>query len=290
MTERVGGSLCGLPACFEALERFLRERAAFGPCGGFHLPEAALKLVGGPLQGPLGRQPHLAAEVGEGKQHVSVFVLDGRTLQAVQGHGLTQFGDFLVNFVEDGKRIGPVEPDGGGPCSDLFGAQQRRQGAGNASEQGLLRLACLGAFGGLDVVPLGPDASRRDVARGRQGQTIGRKHVRMAANELVDHGLQGVGQGEVPGFAAELCNEHRLEDDIAEFLADARPVAFVYGVEQLAGFLEDERAEGGEGLLAVPWAALGTAQHLHDFDESVKVRASRTGHGRMLSFEDCAHG
>jgi len=263
---------------------------AVGPCRRFHLLEPPLKLVGGTLQGPLGRESHLPPQVGQREQDVPVLVLDFGALQSVLRHRLAEFGHLFVDFVEHGRCLGPVEADRRGTGADLLGPQQRRQCARNAAEQRLLRLAGLGALGGLDVVPLRLDARRSDRACRQQRLAVGGEHVGMAPNQLVDHRLQRVGQAEVTGLAAELRDEHRLEDHIAELLADARPVALIQRVEQLARLFQHERAQCGEGLLAVPRTPLGTAQDPHDVDEVIEVGAGGTGHGRMLSFEGCAHG
>src|SRR5690606_11317582 len=44
-------------------------------------------------------------------------------------------------------------------------------------------------------------------------------------------------------------------------------------VEHLVGFLDEERAQGLERLLAVPRAAAGSQQSVHDFDESAERRS-----------------
>ena len=51
---------------------------------------------------------------------------------------------------------------------------------------------------------------------------VAAEDVRMASHELIGNGLDRIGDGEVPGFALELRDKHRLEEKVAELLAERR--------------------------------------------------------------------
>ena len=55
-----------------------------------------------------------------------------------------------------------------------------------------------------------------------------------------------------------------LQQQIAEFFRQVRPVAALNGVEDFVGFFEGVFADGIEGLLTVPGAAAGSAQAGHN--------------------------
>ena len=77
-----------------------------------------------------------------------------------------------------------------------------------------------------------------------------------------------VGDGEVPGLGFELRQEHRLEQEVAELLAERRVIVAVDRLEHLVGFLEHERLQRVDRLLAIPRAAVRRAQRGHDLDQA----------------------
>ena len=82
----------------------------------------------------------------------------------------------------------------------------------------------------------------------------------MAAHELVGDALERIGDREVPGLGLELREKDRLEQEVAELFAQRRVIVAVDRVEDLVGFLEHERLQRVDRLLAIPRAAVGRAQ------------------------------
>jgi hypothetical protein len=60
--------------------------------------------------------------------------------------------------------------------------------------------------------------------------------------------------------------EEDLEEEIAEFLCEFDVVGGIERVEDFVGFFDEIGAEGGVRLFAVPGAAAGRAEALHDGD------------------------
>jgi hypothetical protein len=90
----------------------------------------------------------------------------------------------------------------------------------------------------------------------------------MPAHQLVDdaadHGVDvegalGLAQGGV---------KHHLHQQVAQLLLVAGDVGALEGVEHLVGLLDEEGAQGLEGLLAIPRAAVGSEELGHDLDEA----------------------
>ena len=84
--------------------------------------------------------------------------------------------------------------------------------------------------------------------------------------------LQRVGNREVAGLGLELREKHRLEHEIAELLAQRGVIVRVDRLEHLVGFLEHERLQRVDGLLAIPRTAVGPAQRGHDLDEAGELQ------------------
>ena len=104
--------------------------------------------------------------------------------------------------------------------------------------------------------------------------------VGVAAHELVADGGDHVVGPERSLGARELGLEDDLEEQVAELGAELLAVAVVDGVDDLARLLEHVAAERGEGLLAVPGAAVGGEQALHQLDEAGEGAALLIGEGR----------
>ena len=94
--------------------------------------------------------------------------------------------------------------------------------------------------------------------------------MRVPPHELVADGGHDVVGPERALRAAELGLEDDLEQEIAELGAELAPVAAVDRVDDLARLLEHVAAQRLEGLLAVPRAAVGREQALHQLDEAGK--------------------
>jgi len=75
---------------------------------------------------------------------------------------------------------------------------------------------------------------------------------------------------EVEGLTllGELGVKDDVEEDIAEFLPKRLVIALVNGFEKFVDLLQNHRPKSPMGLLAIPRAALRTAQAGHDFGQS----------------------
>ena len=71
------------------------------------------------------------AEIDQRKQHVAKLVF-ARSL-VLGGNCLAQFGDLLLDLVEDRRRVAPVEPDTRGFLLQFQRACQRGKGEGDLS-------------------------------------------------------------------------------------------------------------------------------------------------------------
>ena len=87
---------------------------------------------------------------------------------------------------------------------------------------------------------------------------------------------------ELAALVGDLGEEHGLEQEVAELLAQLRGTAALDGLEHLVGFLEHERPQRGLRLLAVPRAAVGRPQRPHDVDQPVEPFTGRS-HPRTVA-------
>ena len=95
------------------------------------------------------------------------------------------------------------------------------------------------ALGRLDLLPTAFHVGGGQRARFR----VVAEHVRMAADELGRRRFKRVGEREAPVLGAELGQEYRFEDQVAELVAQRRKIRSVDGVDHFVRFLDDERAE-----------------------------------------------
>jgi hypothetical protein len=128
-------------------------------------------------------------------------------------------------------------------------------------EHALLRRALLRLLGLLDVLPLREDLLGSVDALGVS------EDVGVAAHELVGDRGDGVVDRERALALADRGLKHDLHQQIAELLAVIRRVVAAHRIEHLVGLLDQERAQRVERLLAVPRAAVGGEQSVHDVDE-----------------------
>ena len=105
------------------------------------------------------------------------------------------------------------------------------------------------------------------------------EHVRVASDEFVGDVAQRVRHGEAPFVGFDLCEEHALEEQVADLAAKVIVIGTVDRVEHFVGFLEHERAQRLERLLAIPWTSAWAAQRPHDVHELLE-RASCGIRGR----------
>ena len=148
-------------------------------------------------------------------------------------------------------------------------AEQRRQRGGNAAQQ-RLRLARYTARGLLLRLDLFPPHTHLTRGIERRLARVAREHVRVPPHQLVGDTLQRIGDREVTGLGLELREEHRLEDEVAELLAERRVIVAIDGLDHLVGFLEHKRLQRVDRLLAIPRTAVRSAQRGHGLDEAVE--------------------
>jgi hypothetical protein len=102
----------------------------------------------------------------------------------------------------------------------------------------------------------------------------------VAAHELVAHRVERVADGEIPGLLADAGEEDRLEQEVAELVAQLGRRPLIDRLEHLVRLLEDEAAQRGVRLLAVPGASAGLPQPGHDPDQPLEARPDRVWHAR----------
>ncbi len=211
------------------------------------------ELAVGRAERRLGVDPQLSSEVGDRKQEIADLFFDVGGVGRF--HGLTQLRHLFIDLVDDGGRLVPVEADVGGAGADARRAQQRWQRLRDAVEQ-RLPLGGRAAFARLDPLPLFLDLGRRQIATAALGGAAA-EDVRVPSDQLGDDGVGRVGDGEGTVLGADLGDEHRFEQQVAELVTQRAGVAAVDRIDDLVGFLQDERPERGQRLLSVPRAAVG---------------------------------
>lgn len=75
---------------------------------------------------------------------------------------------------------------------------------------------------------------------------------------------------EFASFLRDLGVEDDLEEEVAQFRLHLLDVPRLDGFEQFVRLLDRHRGERLIGLLFIPWAPLGPAQFLDQFDERFK--------------------
>ena len=206
----------------------------------------------------LGVDVDLASEVHGREQEIAELGVHlGRRLF---GDRLADLFDLLFHLVERALPARPVEADLAAPRAELLRARECRTGR-HAVEHALGLLAARRFLGLFDLVPLGEHLLRGVDA------LLCREHVRVAMDELVADALHDRVDIERALAAPDRGLKHDLHQKIAELLAVTVDVVARERVEDLVGFFDEERAQRVERLLAVPRAAIGSEQAVHDFDE-----------------------
>ena len=145
----------------------------------------------------------------------------------------------------------------------------------------LARIGCA-AFLGLDVLP-------EDTLLGGARPALGRppltgKHMRMTPLQLVADGSRRRLEIEGAALARDLCMKHHLKQQVPELVLEMREILALDGVGDLIGFLDGVGGDARECLLAVPRAAVGRAQPLHDREQLLDARAhGAAGGGPAIS-------
>src|SRR5262249_10248498 len=92
-------------------------------------------------------------------------------------------------------------------------------------------------------------------------------------------------------FFGKAAIENYLEKKVAQLFFEPAVVAGVDGVNHLVRFLQEQALNGIVVLGAVPWAALGAAQAIHEFNELGKLisRQNSAPDGSKLQPANLAH-
>ena len=180
-----------------------------------------------------------------------------------------EFVDLLLESWPPHRRRAPSRSRPSRADADVVRAEQRRQRRRDAAQQ-RLRLSPAACRRRRSLLRFDLLPPRPHLAGGveRRFAGVAREDVRMPAHELVGDALERVGDREVPRFALELREEHRLEHEVAELLAERRVIVAVDRLEHLVGLLEHERLQRVDRLLAIPRTAVRSAQSGHDVDQA----------------------
>ena len=107
--------------------------------------------------------------------------------------------------------------------------------------------------------------------------------MRVAAHELVADRAQRIGNVEVTALGGDLGQEHRLEQEVAQLVAQGVEVPAIDGVHDLVGLLDDERSQRLQRLLPIPGAAVLGAQPPHQIDQPLETGSG--GRALFLVFD-----
>ncbi|MNR36035.1 hypothetical protein D3C85_1539230 [compost metagenome] len=98
--------------------------------------------------------------------------------------------------------------------------------------------------------------------------------MRMAEDQLVIQTFNDVVDIKGSKLLFHLGMEHNLKQQVAKLLLHMIRIILIDRFKHLIGFLYEILAEGFMGLLAVPGAALRTAQNIHNFMQTGKAAPS----------------
>ena len=205
-------------------------------------------------------------EVGDGEQQVADLLLHVRGRPGAPRVG--ELGQLLGHLGLDARAVRPVETDRGGALAEAPGAQQGRQTLGDRAERAG-RPARRPLLVGLDPLPQAPDLPgvRGAAVAGPLAEDVG-----MPPHQLAADRAQRVGDVEVAPLGADPGEEHRLEQEVAELVAQGGRVAAVDGVDDLVGLLDQEGTQRLRRLLPIPGATVLGAQPPHQLDEALERR------------------
>ncbi len=208
----------------------------------------------------------MAGEIGDRKQQIAQFFFELRGVGA-RRHDLVRFlGDLLDNF----RRRIPIESDACRTFLKLHRTQQRGQGIGHARQYAAAVMRALAAFVFLpgDGLCLGRFDPRRLA-----------ENMRMTAEHLVGDSADNIGEIEQIALFRHARVEHHLQQQIAEFVLERRPVRILDRAGHFIGFLDRIGRDGGEGLGDIPGATVfGIAQAAHDVEQLGDGEGGRLSH------------
>ena len=96
--------------------------------------------------------------------------------------------------------------------------------------------------------------------------------MRVAPNQLLIDGVEGVPDVKKLLFGGNLGVENCLQHEIAQFRAQFIPILAVDRIQHLIGFFQGVLFDRVESLLAIPRAATRSSQPPHDVDQPLELR------------------
>ena len=190
------------------------------------------------------------------------------------GKGVTQLGNLLLDLGQDRGGRSPVEPDAGGAFLQLERTRQCREGKRHVGQYAAV-VAARRAFRRLAVLPHGP---KRRAPR----HLLRAEHVRMPLDHLVGDRVGDLLEVEPPLLSADLRVVDDLQQQVAEFAGQGRPVFALDRIGDLVRLLDRVRHDRGEGLLDVPGAApLRIPQAAHHRQQPVNAARCKLAHNRL---------
>ena len=180
--------------------------------------------------------------------------------------------DFFLKLLDNIIDLCPIEARAGRFPTNLAGFEHGRLGAGDAVEDGFLRvvrvtvgLASVALFLRLNLLPAVQDLARSF------GRLIA-EDVRMPPDQFLVNVAKDIFDGKLSLFRGDLGLKSDLQLKVPQLFNELGPVASLDGFDGFVGFFDQVRAQGLERLFPVPGAAARTAQPRHDRHEPVEFR------------------
>ena len=198
-----------------------------------------------------------ACHIDEHEEQIAKFVFYPCLLSIAQG--IAQFADFLLELVENTADIRPFEANTRRAVLKFLRTLERGQGARYVVEYAFGRKPLF-----LLVLPCFPD----DIDIFRLVRLRIAEDVGMAADHFLRHAAHHVVEGKQSRFLRHLCVVDDLQQQIAQFIAQAFHVADLDRIRDLVSFLDRVRGDAAKILRKVPRAAaVRVAQRRHDAQE-----------------------
>ncbi|RMQ54470.1 hypothetical protein ALQ01_05585 [Pseudomonas savastanoi pv. glycinea] len=218
----------------------------------------------------------MPGQVHDAEQQIADFL--GNAFGVIVDHGFKNFIEFFTHLVDHWQRCRPVEADLRSTLLQFGGTTQRRQGHRHVIEQRQLlgRARLFGTLLGLDLVPTLVDLLVGQARRFcRRVQLAGRKHVRMATQQLAGNTVDDVVEFKPAFLFGQLRIEDHLKQQVTQLTLQMVEVALLDGIGHFVGFFQRMRHDAGVGLLQVPRAT--------------RLRITQPGH-EVQQVLNCIHG
>jgi hypothetical protein len=246
------------PQRFQAFrtDTFDALTAGFDPC--LDGLEAFDELAIGRLEGAFGIVVQLAREHRRGEEQIPEFLAHALSISGV--HGDPEFPEFLLDLAHHRLGVVPIKPDTGSFLPKPLGPHERGQPGRQSVQHAAPRLTLGGLFFLLYALP---------VAQHLVGirRLLLAKDMGMATDHLLDDPAHHVPGGKDAFLLGQAGEEHDLQQDVPELLAQRFGVARIERLEGLVAFLEQITPQGAPILLAVPRTSPWAAKLVQDFNQ-----------------------